>query len=111
MMPIYSKKKAATAAELAFIASKHSQAVELAVEGNTPLRTDVFDTDLVKENTPEEYREPMRKHLGGYDKLIHQQPARVADVVRREVQSAMANDRGTQETADRIQAGAEEFAK
>lgn len=111
MMPIYSKKKAATAAHLSFIASQHSQAIELAVEGNTPLREDVFETDIVKNNVPPEYTEPMRRHLGGYDKLIHQQPAKVADVVLREVQDAMANDRATQRTADRIQSAVEEFAK
>lgn len=106
-LSVFSKRKAEAAKFMNLISTREEQARELLMEGNLPLRTDVFDLKRVREKVP--YNETMREQLAGYDKLIYPNSSQVDSIVYQEITSALSSGRSAKNTAQRIQKQAEQI--
>jgi ABC-type glycerol-3-phosphate transport system substrate-binding protein len=100
-LSVFSKRKKPSAKYMNYISTKEAQAAELLLEGNLPLRADVFDMKKVQKQVP--YTDTMRTQLANYDKLIYPHASRIEEIIFQETTGALAHHRSAKKTAQRIQ--------
>jgi ABC-type glycerol-3-phosphate transport system substrate-binding protein len=104
-LSIFSKHKKFGARYLNLVTTKNAQANELLMEGNLPIRPDVFDLPKVQKEIA--YNDVLKKYVRDSGKFIVPNATEVRSIIHSQITSAIAGGWSAQKTASRIQSEVE----
>ena len=100
-LSIFSRHKEMGARYMNHTTTKEAQAKAIMVEGNLPIRPDVFEMKKVQENVP--YTDVMKQHLEGFGHFAYPNSSRVDQTIYSKLTSAISNGWSAKKMAQRIQ--------
>lgn len=100
-LSIFSRHKEMGARYMNYTTTKQAQVKAITVEGNMPIRPDVFDMQKVQDQVP--YTDTLQKHLAGLGHFTYPHSSRVDQIVYSTLTSAIANNWSAKKMVQRIQ--------